>query len=91
MRLFFYLEDHERTLDSPVDKIMLSVTTFADEVEREKARQRNIETLDQLKRESLDFYSLIRSIYRQHRRNAIRNGRPLDDSPESEKREDLGK
>ena len=39
VRVFFYLEDRERTLDSPTDKIMLSLTTFADELEREKARQ----------------------------------------------------
>ena len=38
--MFFYLEDRERTLDSPTDKIMLSLTAFADELEREKARQR---------------------------------------------------
>src|SRR5262245_40522009 len=38
VRVFFYLEDRERTLDSPTDKIMLSLTTFADELEREKAR-----------------------------------------------------
>ena len=40
MRVFFYLEDRKRTLDSPTDKIMLSLTAFADELEREKARQR---------------------------------------------------
>jgi DNA invertase Pin-like site-specific DNA recombinase len=40
VRVFFYLEDRERTLDSPTDKIMLSLMTFADELEREKARQR---------------------------------------------------
>ncbi|MBZ5560594.1 MAG: recombinase family protein [Acidobacteriia bacterium] len=40
VRVFLYLEDRERTLDSPTDKIMLSLTTFADELEREKARQR---------------------------------------------------
>src|SRR4051812_19857530 len=34
------MEDRERTLDSPTDKIMLSLTAFADELEREKARQR---------------------------------------------------
>ena len=38
VRVFFYLEDRERTLDSPTDKIMLSLTAFADELEREKAR-----------------------------------------------------
>jgi DNA invertase Pin-like site-specific DNA recombinase len=40
VRVFFYLEDRERTLDSPTDRIMLSLTAFADELEREKARQR---------------------------------------------------
>ena len=40
VRVFFYLEDRERTLESPTDKIMLSLTTFADEFERVKARQR---------------------------------------------------
>lgn len=52
-------------------------------------RSRNIETLDQLKRESLDFYSLIRSVYRQNRQNEIRNGKPLDDSPASERDRDV--
>ena len=40
VRVFFYRDDRERTLDSPTDKILLSLTTFADELEREKARQR---------------------------------------------------
>ena len=41
VRVFFYLENRERTLESPTDKLLLSVTAFADEMEREKARQRN--------------------------------------------------
>ena len=45
VRLFFYLEDRERTLDSPTDKILLSLTTFADELEREKARQRTYDAM----------------------------------------------
>jgi DNA invertase Pin-like site-specific DNA recombinase len=45
VRVFFYLEDRERTLDSPTDKIMLSLTTFADELEREKARQRTADAM----------------------------------------------
>jgi site-specific DNA recombinase len=40
VRVFFYLEDRERTLDSPIEKVMLSLQTMADEMEREKARQR---------------------------------------------------
>jgi DNA invertase Pin-like site-specific DNA recombinase len=38
VRVFFYMEDRERTLDSPTDKIMLSLTAFADELERENPR-----------------------------------------------------
>src|SRR5262245_41473399 len=45
VRVFFYLEGRERTLDSPTDKIMLSLATFADELEREKARQRTYDTM----------------------------------------------
>jgi hypothetical protein len=46
-RVFFYLEDRERTLDSALEKVMLSLTNFAAEVERERAKQR---TYDALKR-----------------------------------------
>ena len=45
VRVFFYLEDRERTLDSPTDKIMLSLATFADELERVKARQRTYDAM----------------------------------------------
>jgi hypothetical protein len=34
VRVFFYLDDRERTLDSPMDEVMLAVTTFADELKR---------------------------------------------------------
>ena len=41
VRVFFYLEDRERTLDSPDRQDSCSsLTAFADELEREKARQR---------------------------------------------------
>src|SRR4051812_17404264 len=45
VRVFFYIENRERTLDSPTDKIMLSLTAFADELEREKARQRTYDAM----------------------------------------------
>ena len=44
-RVFFYLEDRERTLESAMDKVMLSLTNFASEVERERARQRTHDAL----------------------------------------------
>ena len=45
VRVFFYLEDCERTLDSAMDKVMLSLTNFAAEMEREKASQRTHDAL----------------------------------------------
>src|SRR5262245_24201492 len=45
VRVFFYLEDRERTLESPTDKLLLSVTAYADELEREKARQRTYDAM----------------------------------------------
>ena len=45
VRVFFYLEDRERTLDGPTDKIMLSLTAYADELEREKGRQRTYDAM----------------------------------------------
>jgi DNA invertase Pin-like site-specific DNA recombinase len=45
VRIFFYLDDRERTLDNPVEKAMLSLQTMADEMEREKARQRTSDAM----------------------------------------------
>src|SRR5882724_9416280 len=45
VRVFFYLEDRERTLDNAMDKVMLSLANFAAELEREKARQRTHDAL----------------------------------------------
>ncbi len=39
VRVFFYLDDRERILDSPMDKITLALTTFADELKRVKDGQ----------------------------------------------------
>jgi phospholipid-binding lipoprotein MlaA len=37
-------------------------------------RARNIETLDEIERTSLDYYASVRSLYRQSRNNEINNG-----------------
>lgn len=50
VRVFLYLADTERTLDNPMEKVMLALQTMADEMEREKARQR---TKDALSRKAL--------------------------------------
>jgi len=38
------------------------------------ARSRNIETLDELRRSSVDYYAAVRSLYLQNRRNEITDG-----------------
>ena len=40
VRVFLYLDDRELTLSGPLDRILLSVTAFAKDLEREKASQR---------------------------------------------------
>jgi DNA invertase Pin-like site-specific DNA recombinase len=45
VRVAYYLEDRERTLGTPTDKILLAVSGFADEVERDKARQRTYDAM----------------------------------------------
>lgn len=37
-------------------------------------RARNLETLDEIERTSIDYYAAVRSLYRQSREGAIRNG-----------------
>lgn len=39
-------------------------------------RARNVETLDEIERTSVDLYATTRSLYRQHRNAEIRNGAP---------------
>ncbi len=46
-------------------------------------RSRNIETLDEIERTSIDFYAAMRSLYRQRREDAIRNGAPKPESKAS--------
>lgn len=45
VRVFFYLTDQERKLDNALDKVMLSLTNFSAEMEREKASQRTYDAM----------------------------------------------
>jgi site-specific DNA recombinase len=60
VRVIYYLEDRERVLETPTDKLLLSVTAFTDEMEREKARQR---THDALVRKARAGYVAGGSVY----------------------------
>lgn len=44
-------------------------------------RERNLETIADLERNSVDFYATIRSVYRQRREAEIRNGAPSSNYP----------
>jgi len=50
VRLFYYLDDRERTLDSATEKVLLSLAGFASEMERERAQQRTHDALLRLAR-----------------------------------------
>ena len=45
VRVFCYLTGQERTLDSPIEKAMLALQSMADEMEREKGRQRTYDAM----------------------------------------------
>ena len=45
VRVFLYLQDRELTINTPTEKVLLSVTNFAAEVERERARERTYDAL----------------------------------------------
>jgi phospholipid-binding lipoprotein MlaA len=42
-------------------------------------RARNMQAIEELQKGSVDFYATIRSLYRQHRNDAIRNGEDPND------------
>lgn len=44
-------------------------------------RERNLDTLDEIERTSLDFYAALRSLYRQRRADEIRNSEPTAVEP----------
>jgi site-specific DNA recombinase len=45
VQVWLYLEDRQRTLDSPTEKLLMSVAAFADEQERERARLRTADAM----------------------------------------------
>jgi phospholipid-binding lipoprotein MlaA len=56
-----------------------NINLGASVVEGVDTRARNLKTLDEIRKGSLDYYATIRSLYRQHRNDEISNGRtPAD-------------
>jgi phospholipid-binding lipoprotein MlaA len=55
------------------------INTIRGGLEAVDTRARNLQAMDELKKGSIDFYATVRSLYRQHRNDAIRNGKEEDD------------
>lgn len=55
------------------------INTIRGGLEAVDTRARNLQAVDELKKGSIDFYATIRSLYRQHRNDAIRNGKEDED------------
>src|SRR5262249_53773641 len=64
--VWLYLEDRERTIDAPTEKLLLSVAAFADEMERDKARQRPYDALERKARPPRDGWARLRLRERRH-------------------------
>jgi len=57
-----------------------NISLGADVVDGLDTRARNLKTLDEIRKGSLDYYATIRSLYRQHRNDEINNGTTPADS-----------
>ena len=73
-----YLDPITYAADAADFEDLLLARTVADGID---TRARNIETIDDLKRDSIDFYARVRSLYRQSRANDITNGLAPEDTP----------
>jgi phospholipid-binding lipoprotein MlaA len=54
------------------------INTARNGLEGIDTRARNLEAIDELQRGSIDFYATVRSLYRQRRNDAIRNGEDIE-------------
>jgi len=55
------------------------INTIRGGLEGLDTRARNMQAIEELQKGSVDFYATIRSLYRQHRNDSIRNGEDPDD------------
>ncbi len=73
-----YLDPVTYAAESADAEDWLIVRLVAEGIDR---RSRNIEIIEDLRRDSIDFYARVRSLHRQARANEINNGRAPADSP----------
>ena len=74
----FYLDPMVYAAEAADIEDLLLARTVAEGID---TRARNIETIEDLKRDSIDFYARVRSLYRQSRVNDINNGEAPEDTP----------
>jgi phospholipid-binding lipoprotein MlaA len=74
----FYLDPVVYAAEAADIEDFLLARTVAEGID---TRARNIETIEDLKRDSIDFYARVRSLYRQSRVNDINNGKAPEDTP----------
>ncbi len=78
MLVDYYLDPISYAADAADVEDFLLARTIADGID---TRARNIEVIEDLQRDSIDFYARVRSLYRQSRANDIRNGLAPEESP----------
>jgi len=84
----FFGPDPPRDVTGQVVDIFLDPTTYVhidhhiywsagrEVAEAIDLRSRNIDNIESIERSSVDYYASLRSLYRQHRNNEIRDGKP---------------
>jgi phospholipid-binding lipoprotein MlaA len=78
MLVDYYLDPMTYAAEAADIEDFLLARTVAGGIDK---RARNIETIEDLKRDSIDFYARVRSLYRQSRANEINNGEAPEDTP----------
>ncbi len=78
MLVDFYLDPVAYAAEAADIEDLILARTVAGGID---TRARNIETIEDLKRDSIDFYARVRSLYRQSRTNEINNGEVPEDTP----------
>ncbi len=78
MLVDFYLDPMTYAAEAADIEDFLLARTLAGGIDK---RARNLDTIEDLKRDSIDFYARVRSLYRQSRTNEINNGEAPEDTP----------
>ena len=70
-----------RTLPDDPNAVAFSLMSLLAQLRGPQASVGRVETIDELRKTSIDFYAAVRSLYRQRRAEEIRNMRPTSEQP----------